>query len=193
MSPIISKEKEAKFNQFAFHYRLYPFIALLILFFIVINIFTQLAHYSVYASSKYQLPYPGILPNHRLYPIKAARDRLVEFFTRDLNKKAELYLLYADKRIYMAQMLAEQKQWKLAESTASKAEKYLLKVKETVDNLKGMGGGMDVAFIPDVKQAVIKHQQILKDLQKKAPKEYRNGLKATLKLNSEFASWAKTQ
>ena len=193
MSPIISEDREDKFNKFAFHYRLYPLVAFLILFFIVINIFTQLSHYSVYASSEYSLPYPGILPNHRLYPIKAVRDRLLEFFTRDLNKKAELYLLYADKRIYMAQMLAEQKEWELADSTASKAEKYLLKVKDTVDTLKGMGGGVDITFVPKVKQSALKHQQMLKDLTKKAPKQYQNNFKAAQKINSEFASWTKSQ
>lgn len=193
MSPIISEDREAKFNKFAFHYRLYPFVAFLILGFIIINIFTQLSSYSVYASSEYSLPYPGILPNHRLYLIKAVRDRLVEFFTRDLNKKAELYLLYSDKRIYMAQMLADQKEWEMADSTASKAEKYLLKVSDTVEALKSMGGDVDITFIPKVKQAAQKHQQILKDLTKKAPKKYQNNLKSSLKINSEFVSWTKAQ
>lgn len=193
MSPIISEERETKFNHLAFHYRFYPILALLILFFIVINIFTQLAHYSVYASSEYRLPYPGILPNHKLYPIKTVRDRLVEFFTRDLNKKAQLYLLYADKRIYMAQMLSEQQEWELAESTASKAEKYLLKVRDTVEALEDVGGGVDVTFGPSIRQAALKHQQILKDLIKKSPKQQKDSFKASLKLNSEFVSWTKAQ
>lgn len=193
MSPILNKDRETKLNNLAFHYRFYPVVALLILFFIVINIFTQLAHHSVYASSEYRLPYPGILPNHRLYPLKAVRDRLMEFFTRDLNKKADLYLLYADKRIYMAQMLAEQKEWALADSTASKAEKYLLRVKETVEALEDIGGEVDVTFIPKVKQATLKHQQILKDLTKKAPKQYQNNFKTTQRINLEFASWTKGQ
>jgi len=193
MTPIITQDKEDRFNQFAFHYRLYPFLALLILFFIVINILTQLSHRSVYASSEYSLPYPGILPNHRLYPLKAVRDRLIEFFTRDMSKKAELYLLYADKRIYMAQMLAEQKDWELAEETASKAEKYLLKVRDSAEASKQMGGAPDVTFSPKIKQAAAKHQQVLKDMIKKSPKEQQNGLKSSQKINSEFASWTKAQ
>ena len=193
MTPIISQDKEDKFNQFALHYRVYPLIALLILFFIVINILTQLSHRSVYASSEYSLPYPGILPNHRLYPLKAARDRLIEFFTRDMSKKAELYLLYADKRIYMAEMLAEQEDWELAEKTASKAEKYLLKVRYSAEASKKLGGAADVTFSPNIKQATMKHQQVIKNMIKNAPQEQKNGLKGSLKINSEFSSWSKGQ
>jgi len=192
MNPIISGDKEIKLNRFAFH-RLYPLVGLAILFFIIVNIFTELGHYGVYAGLEYQLPYPGILPNHRLYPLKAARDRLVEFFTRDLNKKAQLYLHYADKRIYMAKMLSEQKEWALAESTASKAEKYLLKVASTVETLEKMGGSMDVTFVPKIKQAVQKHRQLLNDLLKEAPKEYRASLKEVIKINSEFSAWSKAR
>ncbi len=193
MSPILNKEREIKFNRLFSYYRLYPALALLILFFIVINIFTQLARYSVYAASEYRLPYPGVLPNHRLYPLKVARDRLMEFFTRDLNKKSQLYLLYADKRMYMAEMLAKQQEWELAGSTALKAEKYLLKVRSTVEALEKTGGGMDVSFGPNIRQAALKHRQILNDLIKVAPSSSKNDFKAGLRINSEFVSWTKDQ
>jgi hypothetical protein len=193
MSPIISTDKEVKFNKFVFHYRLYPLLALLVLFFIVINIFVQLGQRGVFASNDYNLPYPGILPNHRLYPVKAFRDRLVEFFTRDLNKKAELYLLYADKRIYMAKMLADKKDWSLAEKTASRAEKYLLKVKSSVESTKEIGSSPDVVFLPKVKSAASKHKQLLKSFIKDSPREYRDGFKLSLQINSEFSSWVQSQ
>ena len=41
MTPIITQDKEDRFNQFAFHYRLYPFLALLILFFIGSDLVTN--------------------------------------------------------------------------------------------------------------------------------------------------------
>src|SRR3989304_6415715 len=53
----------------------------------------------------YQLPYPGILPDHPLYTLKAVRDRIQVFLTRDNLKKAEIYLLYSDKRLAMGQEL----------------------------------------------------------------------------------------
>ena len=193
MSPIISEVQEEKLNRFVFHYRVYPFIALIILFFIVINIFIQLSRYSVYAANDYSLPYPGILPNHKLYPVKALRDRLVEMFTREPGKRAELYLLYGDKRIYMASMLGDQSEWQLSEATASKAEKYLLKLEDSVEKAKSIGGAADASFVNKSKQAANKHRLILEMLAKKSPQAQKDGFKNSLKLNSEFADWVKRQ
>jgi len=189
MSPIISEKQEAQLNKFVFHYRVYPVIALIILFFIVVNIFLQLSRYSVYAASDYSLPYPGILPNHRLYPLKSVRDRVIEMFTREPNKKAELYLLYADKRINMAQMLADREEWALSETTASKAEKYLLKLRDSLNEAKEMGGSPEAGFLNKTIQAAGKHRKILRNLVKQAPQSYRPGYKLSLKLNSEFSDW----
>ena len=54
----------------------------------------------------YNLPYPGLLPDSPLYITKIARDRITDFLTRDNLKKAELYLLYSDKRASMSLVLA---------------------------------------------------------------------------------------
>src|SRR3989344_6985739 len=48
---------------------------------------------------EYTLPYPGILPDNLLYPIKVFRDRIVSFLISDPLKKAEFNLLQADKRL----------------------------------------------------------------------------------------------
>lgn len=192
MSPIISEKQEEKLNKFIFHYRIYPVLALVILFFIVINIFLQLSRYSVYAASEYSLPYPGILPNHALYPLKSARDRVLELFTRDPGKKAELYLLYADKRINMAQMLADRSEWELSEATASRAEKYLLKLKEAVEEARARGSAVDVSLLNKTTQASLKHRKVLSQLQRKAPKNLRAGYATSVTLNGEFGRWARS-
>lgn len=193
MSPIITQESEKKLNKFVFRYHLYPLLALVILFFIVVNIITQLSSYSVYASNSYTLPYPGILPNHRLYPLKNMRDTLLEWFTRDLNKKAELYLLYADKRIWMAQMLGDQNEWELAEKTADKAENYLFKSKEAIEQSREIGGAPNISFMAKLKKAPYKHYEILRGLVSKAPSSNRAGLRQSIKINARFLDWAKTQ
>ena len=46
----------------------------------------------------YNLPYPGLLPDNPLYITKIMRDKITDFLTRDNLKKAELYLLYSDKK-----------------------------------------------------------------------------------------------
>ena len=55
----------------------------------------------------YTMPYPGILPDHPLYFVKIVRVRINEFMTRDQLKKAEIYLLYSDKRVAMAMALTK--------------------------------------------------------------------------------------
>ena len=121
------------------------------------------------------------------------RDRMMEFFTRDASKRAELYLLYADKRISMAKMLADEKNWSLAESTAGKAEKYFLKLEESVTEAKSIGSAVDIGFFPRVRLSQIKHEQILKTLLKQAPQEHKASFKDSLKLNSRFGNWASEQ
>jgi len=73
----------------------------------------------------YSLAYPGILPDHFLYPLKMIRDRIWLFFTVDPLRKIDVLLLFADKRIGAAKALTEEGKVDLALTTATKAEKYL--------------------------------------------------------------------
>jgi hypothetical protein len=73
----------------------------------------------------YTLPYPGLLPNHPLYFLKAARDKIQGFFISNPIKKAEFELLQSDKRVEASDLLlADKKNVDLAESTFSKAQNY---------------------------------------------------------------------
>lgn len=73
----------------------------------------------------YYLPYPGILPDHPLYLLKMIRDRIWLTLTSDSFKKAEVLLLFADKRIGAAQVLVQGNKGELGLETAVKAETYL--------------------------------------------------------------------
>lgn len=73
----------------------------------------------------YFLAYPGVLPDHFLYPIKMIRDRIWLWLTMDPLKKAELLLLFADKRLGAGKVLVEGNKVDLGITTFSKAEKYL--------------------------------------------------------------------
>lgn len=75
---------------------------------------------------EYALPYPGILPDNPLYPLKVMRDKILLFFTRDPVRKAQLNLLMADKRLVMGQFLWEKGKSDLSINTITKGEKYLL-------------------------------------------------------------------
>ncbi|PIZ98613.1 MAG: hypothetical protein COX78_02915, partial [Candidatus Levybacteria bacterium CG_4_10_14_0_2_um_filter_35_8] len=47
----------------------------------------------------YELPYPGLLPDHPLYFLKMTRDKIIGFFISDPIKKAEFDILQSDKRL----------------------------------------------------------------------------------------------
>ncbi len=79
----------------------------------------------VVGTNNYYLAYPGVLPDNILYKVKMVRDRLRVWTTRDDLKKANLYLLYADKRLNAARFLVEGSKSRLGVVTASKSGKYL--------------------------------------------------------------------
>ena len=73
----------------------------------------------------YDLPHPGMLPDHSLYFIKMLRDRVKLVLVSDDVKKVNLLLFYADKRIGAAEALLRGGNISLAEVTAHKAELYM--------------------------------------------------------------------
>lgn len=73
----------------------------------------------------YQLAYHGLLPDNKLYFLKVLRDRLIDFLISDPLKKAEFYLLQADKHATSAVALFVKGKQELAETTISKGENYL--------------------------------------------------------------------
>jgi hypothetical protein len=135
---------------------------------------------------EYQLPYPGILPDHPLYFLKVARDRILDFLTRDHLKKTELYLLFSDKRINMALLLSKKGLWKLMISTASKGEKYALKMTEVLRTAKKQGEAAGNDFLLKAKLSNEKHREILENLLKETPQGERQELKNVLELNKQI-------
>lgn len=131
----------------------------------------------------YNLPYPGILPDNPLYPIKNLRDGLLIFFSRDKIKKTELYLLLSDKKIYMSSMLVKAEKWKLAIITAQEAEELFLKISPLLSSSKKQGISPGEDLIKRLKLSNFKHREIINELLKKATKERKEELKSVLKLN----------
>src|SRR4030067_2121577 len=105
-------------------------IFFLLLFFLVPPAFYFLNSQPVILNQEkieYNLPYPGILPDHPLFIIKSIRDKILEFTTRDNSKKAELYLLLSDKRAAMVMPLAKNGKDKLAVTSLKQTEEYFSK------------------------------------------------------------------
>jgi len=111
----------------------------------------------------YYLPYPGILPDHPLYSLKAIRDRIWLWLTTDPVRKAQLMTLFADKRLGAGRVLVEGNKINLGLSTLEKGEKYLERAvgqleeaKKAGKTIKEEGGNLSLALQ--------KHEEVLTKL-----------------------------
>lgn len=109
----------------------------------------------------YVLTYPGgILPDNWLWYFKAARDKAQYMITSDSLKKAELSLLYSDKRLGASKTLFENKKYDIAASTLSKGEKYLEQAVQ--DELTARKAGIKTNdFLIKLANASLRHKQII--------------------------------
>jgi hypothetical protein len=186
MTPIISEKQEAELGMFFKKYRVVPFFTLFLLLIIISNIIMTLAGQRVMAADNYTLPYPGIMPTNKLYFLKASRDKLLEVFTRDQSKKAELYLLFADKRLNMAIMLAADKKWELSTEMAAEAERYLMKANDALESAKGIGSSPENEFYFRLTASGQKHREVLISLKKAAPKIFKVAFERAIVTNRQL-------
>jgi len=119
----------------------------------------------------YFLAYPGILPDHFLYSLKMIRDRIRLWLTVDPLKKADLFLLYADKRLGAGKALVEGNKIDLGVSTLTKAEKYL---EQAIGQAEvAINKGKDTKdFLGKIEQASLKHEEVLSGLQNRIGQDF---------------------
>jgi len=124
----------------------------------------------------YALPYPGrIGPDNPLWSIKALRDKVWLVLTTNPTRKAELNLLFADKRIVMSKTLFEKDKSEIAFSTLTKAEKYLEEA--CVIEQENRQNGMDTSeFLTILSKASLKHRQVIDGILTIAPEDARPGI-----------------
>lgn len=134
----------------------------------------------VFASGvEYSLPYPGILPNNPIWPLKALHERLDLYFTFDPLQKAQRTLFLADKRLSAAQRLFEEDDSGRAVVTATKAEQYLeaALIKGKDADVKGRDA---TGFFETLFKASLTHRQILEEMMARAPGDGKPVLNKTL-------------
>ncbi len=134
----------------------------------------------------YQLPYPGILPDHPLYFIKAIRDHLIAFLNRDPIKKSEYYLLLSDKRVAMSLELTQKGKYQLAITTFSKGEKYFLKILPLIKLAKKQGNSPPAEFLEKLKTANQKHTELIDELISQSPKNLIFQITTLYQINQEI-------
>lgn len=128
----------------------------------------------------YELPYPGLLPDNPLYILRVIRDRIVSFLISDSRKKAEFNLLQADKRLNAGIYLFNKNKIADAISVISKSENYfgeaIQKTKEAIQEGIEMGD-----LISKLDNSSKKHQEVLRELKEKAPKNLKPNFDALAK------------
>jgi len=141
--------------------------------------------------SDYTLPYPGILPDNPLYPLKMIRDKIVSIFISDPLKKAEFNLLMADKRINSGKYLKDKQNFSLVESTISKGQNYLEQAIEVVIREKSQG--KDISVIANrINKASLKHEEVIKEIEAAAPESLKTGLRNALERTKQAQEKIKT-
>jgi len=120
---------------------------------------------------EYFFPYPGrILPDNSFYFLKALRDKFWFLLVANPNKKAEILLLFADKRLVSSRILFEKGKPNIAFSTLTKAEKYLEEA--SLKNEENRRTGLDTtSFDLKIATASLKHWEEIKNLVNLAPEE----------------------
>lgn len=111
----------------------------------------------------YTLPYPGkVLPDSWLWYFKAVRDKIQYTITTDALKKADLALLFSDKRLGASLTLLENKKPDLGVSVLTKGEKYLeIAAKdEEIARTKGLDTH---DFLVKLATASLKHRQLIEE------------------------------
>lgn len=119
-----------------------------------------------FARVDYELPYPGMLPDHPLYILKVIRDGIVKILINDSMKRARFSLLSAEKRMYAGKMLVEKNKDALAVETIGKGNNYLNEALEAIEGVKKQTPKhTDIRpFLLQFKAATEKHLEIAKDI-----------------------------
>jgi hypothetical protein len=119
----------------------------------------------------YQMPFEGrVLPDNPLWVLKAGRDRVWFLITHSPIRRAELALLFSDKRLVSAKILFENKKPDIAISTLTKGEKYLEVA--VAEEIKARSQGIDTsAYLTKLATASLKHRQMLESLMYLVPED----------------------
>ncbi len=113
---------------------------------------------------KYDLAYPGMLPDSPFYRVKVLRDKISASLISNPKKKIEFFLLQADKGILASAMLVDKKNFELAKQTALKAENNMTLLTQELWKLPKR---LDLNQYNKLKEASLKHQEVLESLAKR--------------------------
>ncbi len=119
----------------------------------------------------YQLPYPGnILPGNLLWDLKALRDKVWYTITFSPLKKAELALLFSDKRLVMSRDLLSEGKINDSVTTLTKGEKYL-EISMNEEKIAAKKGDNVGSFLEKIATASLKHREVIEEMTPMFPEQ----------------------
>lgn len=121
----------------------------------------------------YRLANPGsVLPDSPLWVAKVSRDKIWYIITTNNDRKAELLLLFSDKRLSAGMELISRGNVDLGYSTFEKAENYLVEAmyKEEQNRLKGVETSV---FLKRLSAASLRHFEVLEEIKNELPDNVR--------------------
>lgn len=134
----------------------------------------------------YNLPYPGVLPDHPLFFLKTIRDKFMEWTTRDNIKKAELFLLFSDKRVAMTQELIKKGKDKQALDIFLQGEQYFQKIPKILETSEKQGVSPSADLIQRLRLSNAKHKEVAETLLKNLPQGESAEINQILDLNKQI-------
>lgn len=107
---------------------------------------------------KYELAFPGMLPDHPFYKLKVFRNKIAATLISDPIKKIEFFLKQTDKGILATAMLVDKGKIDLAAETALKAEHNFTLLNQQVEFQPRR---IDNDHMELIETAALKHQEVL--------------------------------
>lgn len=125
----------------------------------------------ILAESSYVLPYPSFMPGNIFYKINFIQEKLDKYWYFGNFSKFTYNLKLADKYLIEAKTLFEYKQYLLANEALKKSDKYFIEVHLFLGKAK-LEGKNTTEKEQILKEAAIKHGEILEQLKVQVPKEF---------------------
>lgn len=116
---------------------------------------------------EYQLAWPGILPDNKLYKLKVLRNKIIYRMIINPVNKVTFDLLMADKTIYASKLLVNKGEIVLAKDAALKGENYYSILVQDYNNALLQGKKIPKSLDGKITLAAIKHQEVFKELENK--------------------------
>jgi len=131
---------------------------------------------------EYILPYPGLLSDHPLYFLKTLRDAILDRLIVDPLRRAEFYLLQADKRLSMGLFLQEKGKGALAGAAVGEGEIFMEKMVTSLGSFRETGKDVPRSIVDRVNRALEKHTEVIVGMAGKADGQEKQKLLVSLEL-----------